>query len=380
MRRSSHRPANTLCERSRDAGAEPLLLGVALERELRSGDRAARDSDAGRLPQLRVHADRGEAGHRVDLVDEEPPAVASTAGSRRAPCRRSRSRGTPRRPAAALRRPCAAGRSAGMTRARSVVEVLRLVVVELARRDDLAGDRGLRVVVAEHRALDLARVRHRRSTTILRSNCAARSIAARSPSRVFAFEMPTLEPRLAGLTNSGYAERRRHRAQRPRPRSRASRARSTTRMRTTGSPRAAKTTFIIALSMPTAEASTPAADVGHVRQLEQSLDGAVLAVRAVQHREDDVEAEAGHGRRVRRRRRRAGARDRWSSTRVFARVARPGATSRPLADGPRARVAAAPARSPRRPTSPSAADRPGPAAVLLDPDRHRLVARRDRGA
>ena len=49
----------------------------------------------------------------------------------------------------------------GDDRLRSFVEVLRLVVVELARRDDLAGHRRLGLVVAEHRALDLARVGHR---------------------------------------------------------------------------------------------------------------------------------------------------------------------------------------------------------------------------
>ena len=88
--------------------------------------------------------------------------VAARAGSRRAPCRRSRSPGTPRSTAGGSRRRSAGGRSAGMIDPRSVVEVLRLVIVELARRDDLAGHRRLRVVVAEHRALDLARVGHRR--------------------------------------------------------------------------------------------------------------------------------------------------------------------------------------------------------------------------
>ena len=47
--------------------------------------------------------------------------------------------------------------------------------------------------------------------------------------------------------------------------------------------------FMTALSMPTAEPSTPGADVRDVGQLEQPLHRAVLAVRAVQHREDDVE-------------------------------------------------------------------------------------------
>ncbi len=38
------------------------------------------------------------------------------------------------------------------------------------------------------------------------------------------------------------------------------------------------------------------ADVGHVGELEQALDRAVFAVRSVQHRKDDVEVEARHRR------------------------------------------------------------------------------------
>ncbi len=44
--------------------------------------------------------------------------------------------------------------------ARRTVEILRLVVVELARRHDLARHRRLGRVVAEDRALDLARIRN----------------------------------------------------------------------------------------------------------------------------------------------------------------------------------------------------------------------------
>ena len=43
------------------------------------------------------------------------------------------------------------------------------------------------------------------------------------------------------------------------------------------------------LSWPTAEASTPAADVRDAGELQEALEGAVLAVRAVQHGEDDVD-------------------------------------------------------------------------------------------
>ena len=102
-----------------------------------------------------------------------------------------------------------AGRQVGRDdRLRPLVEVLRLVVVELARRHHLAGDRRLGLVVAEHRALDLARVRHAGLDDDLaiearrRGRCAASS----SPAS-WAFEMPTLEPRLAGLTKSGNGSR-----------------------------------------------------------------------------------------------------------------------------------------------------------------------------
>ena len=49
--------------------------------------------------------------------------------------------------------------------------------------------------------------------------------------------------------------------------------------------------------MPTAEASTPGADVADAGHLQQPLDGAVLAPRPVQQREDhvDLAERAGHG-------------------------------------------------------------------------------------
>ena len=87
---------------------------------------------------------------------------------------------------------------------RSVVEILGLVVVELARRQDLAGHRGFRIVVAEDGAFDLTRVGHRGFDDHLAIELRGRvSIAGTSSSRVFTFEMPTLDPRLAGLTKTG---------------------------------------------------------------------------------------------------------------------------------------------------------------------------------
>ena len=71
--------------------------------------------DAARRPHLRVHADRREAGDRVHLVDEDARRPAATAGSRPAPCRRSRSTGTPRSTSGCTSAAVAAGRSAGIT-------------------------------------------------------------------------------------------------------------------------------------------------------------------------------------------------------------------------------------------------------------------------
>ena len=70
--------------------------------------------------------------------------------------------------------------------------------------------------------------------------------------------MPTLEPRLAGLTKQGYpsssATRRRQAPGVGRPLVVA----QDDRCGTTGSPWARNTAFIVALSIPTAEARTPA--------------------------------------------------------------------------------------------------------------------------
>src|SRR5690606_19488446 len=49
--------------------AQCLLLGVPLERERDQAIDERRVVQPGRAPQLGVHADRGEPGHRVDLVE-----------------------------------------------------------------------------------------------------------------------------------------------------------------------------------------------------------------------------------------------------------------------------------------------------------------------
>ena len=104
--------------------------------------------------------------------------------------------------------------------------------------------------------------------------------------------MPTLEPRLAGLTNTGIAQfvadARRDPGRIPVPL-----MAQRDEIRSDGKAAAANSFFITALSMPAAEPSTPQPDVGDVRELQQSLDGPVLAVGAVQHREHDVDARRG---------------------------------------------------------------------------------------
>ena len=113
------------------------------------------------------------------------------------------------------------------------------------------------------------------------------------------------------------------------------------------------------------------ADVGHVGELQQALDRAVLAVGPVQDREDDVEVHACDDRARPSSSRAGGAR---SMDRIVSSLGRATRwTSRPARGGR--------AASSRACSMTSAADialggRVGerPAAVLLDADRHRLVA------
>ena len=93
--------------------------------------------------------------------------------------------------------------------------------------------------------------------TIFRSNCSASSIAARRSSSDFAFEIPTLDPRFAGFTKTGNRSSFVTRAAMPFASAFHSR-RSTTRYGPTGSVWAMNSVFITALSMPTADPSTPA--------------------------------------------------------------------------------------------------------------------------
>ena len=55
----------------RVAGAVALLLGVAFHTKLDETVEQLRIGDTTGLPELRIHADLGEAGHGVDLVQIE---------------------------------------------------------------------------------------------------------------------------------------------------------------------------------------------------------------------------------------------------------------------------------------------------------------------
>src|ERR1035441_2153116 len=117
------------------------------------------------LPHLRIHADRGEAGDGIDLVDiqlagggfqqkiDAPHALAfhrAVAFHRQAPQGREATGSSFPRTAHSSSRPTMA-----------------------------------------------------RSTITLRSYCAASATAVSNSARLWTFEMPTEEPRLAGLTNIG---------------------------------------------------------------------------------------------------------------------------------------------------------------------------------
>ena len=90
-----------------------------------------------------------------------------------------------------------------------------------------------------------------RSTRILRSYWLASSRPASSSVQFFTFEMPTEEPRFAGLTNKGNGN-----VEWPRW------PRTTVKYSVTGRPRSASRRFVTSLSIDTADASTPAPTYG----------------------------------------------------------------------------------------------------------------------
>ena len=179
------------------------------------------------------------------------PDRPSRRRSRRGPAPRTAAPGRPAAPGRGPRRlRCAEW--CGDQQLGAVGDVLVLVAVELLARDDLAGHRRLRLEVAEHGHLDLAAddrfLDHDRLVVP-----SAVAIASRSSSTVWALETPTDEPMLAGLTKAGSprsaATRRAARA--------SARAHRSCGTGPAGCRRPAATCLAIALSIATADPSTP---------------------------------------------------------------------------------------------------------------------------
>ena len=182
--------------------------------------------------------------------------------------------------------------------------------------------------------------------------------------------MPTLDPRLAGLTKSGNPRRAADRSAMRAGRRIPVASQHHHVRRPSGRPRGGEGDLHHRLVHADRRGQHARADVGHVGQLEQALHRAVLAVGPVQHRED-----RRRGRAPRRRR----SRGRLSRRRPFDREQR-------LLAGMRHQVRLAARDRLARPAScralamTSAADDGGrravgdrPPAVALDADRHRLV-------
>ena len=292
--------------RSSSRGAQrcgvAAAAGVALERQRTSSSISSRVGSRWH-PQLRVHRDRGEARDRVDLVEQEAAAASP-------PRRRSR-RGpalAPQRPedvdarAPAPRRSASAVSGAGMSACDAVVEVLVGVVVELGARHDLA--------------------RHRRLGSRLPSTATSisRPVIASSTTIHSSYVSGELDGVAAAPRPSWPSTRRPTSPCWPASRTPAGRARPTIVAGSAGRDlvlaarhasgpggcrAAASTCLAIALSIATAEPSTPAPTYGTVGQLEQALHRAVLAHRAVQQRQHHRARRAAVGVAEHRRRRRA---------------------------------------------------------------------------
>src|SRR5680860_690080 len=204
-----------------------------------------------RFPQPGEHRDRREPGDRVHLVHEEAPPVGLEEevdpGHGLQPARVERS------DRQCARRVGVGGlERRGDQELRGAVFVLVGVVVELTAGNDLARDRRVRRVLAQHGDLDL-RPTIASSARIHSSKTSACSIAASSSARSRALPTPTDDPMLAGFTKHGM------------PSSASTWSANVVTSwpsrwashRGVGRPQAAKARFIITLSMPTAEPRTP---------------------------------------------------------------------------------------------------------------------------
>ena len=169
-------------------------------------------------------------------------------------------------------------------------EVLALEVVELPRRQhDLAGERGAgdgarhgpRGSPPRPRGPTMAD-----SMSTLSSSANASSRAPASSEASCTFETPTLDPARAGLTNVG-SPRAAASARTPSG-SLSQRARVTVTHGDTGTPAACEHDLHEVLVHAQRGVEHPAAGVRDAERVEEALDRAVLAVQAVQDRQDDV--------------------------------------------------------------------------------------------
>src|SRR5512132_2174033 len=132
---------------------ELLRRLVALDCELDEAVAELGIADPVRLEELAVDAGLGEAGDRVELVDEDLLAVHEEVAAGEPAAATERENPARQLPHALG---CGSGDLGGDDQLHAALGVLGLVVVPIrALRDDLARRRGRRDLVAEQRALDL---------------------------------------------------------------------------------------------------------------------------------------------------------------------------------------------------------------------------------
>ena len=259
---------------------------MAFERERHEPIEKLCVGDASRLEELRVHARRGEAGDRVDLVDDDLAVGAHEevdAGHPLALGGHERVDGESAHVCVRLR-----GDASRDDEIHPALVVLRRIVVPVRVRDDLADDGRDRVAVAQNSTLDLDAV-----DALLDQDLVvvpARELDGGTELLVTAdlgdadrraetgglHEHRVVEV-VCGLVS--FAERD---------------------VACDGNPAVAENRLEEILVHAQRRRGDTRADVGHASELEEALHRAVLSERAVQDRQHDVDlAERGRRRRVR---------------------------------------------------------------------------------
>src|SRR5215217_3860287 len=238
------------------------------------------------LPETRVHADGGEAGDGIHLIDVDMVAVAvheEIAARHAGQIERAR-RGDRYFLYLGQRAPVDWRRDKKL---RVFVDVLGVVVVELIAGNDLADDRGDRLVVAEHRNLQLAGV-YRFFDQDAAVESASLAHGGRELARVMRLDHAHTRAHVRWLDETGPAE----------DLTRPFRARVGVALPLLAgdeSPWRLGQTFLgedrLRHGLVHAERRTqhPGSDVGHTGQLQEPLHRSVFTHGAVQHRKDDVD-------------------------------------------------------------------------------------------